>query len=240
MTPVDIYNEIKTCCIANQNEAVVKKYSRYFKEGYDAYGLTHEIIEAKIDELIVNKHVDFTQAVEVSRLLIPTRKYEETSFAILLMKRFKKQFTPSVFIEISKWFDIGITNWGHTDAICSELIAVFLEKKIITYHEMKDWLNAPNKFKRRAVPVSLIKLLKYTNEYQAFLDFIEQLMTDPEREVQQGVGWFLREAWKKQPETTEMFLMKWRDTSPRLIFQYATEKMSAEQKLHFKKSKRIK
>jgi 3-methyladenine DNA glycosylase AlkD len=62
-------------------------------------------------------------------------------------------------------------------------------------------------------------------------------MLDKEREVHQGMGWFLREAWKKKPEVTEQFLFKWKDKSPRLIIQYATEKMQQEEKLKFRKGK---
>jgi 3-methyladenine DNA glycosylase AlkD len=61
-------------------------------------------------------------------------------------------------------------------------------------------------------------------------------MEDKERVVQQGVGWFLREAWKRDPAPVEIFLMEWKDTAPRLIFQYATEKMTAAQKKRYRKS----
>jgi len=54
--------------------------------------------------------------------------------------------------------------------------------------------------------------------------------------VHQGVGWFLREAWKIRPKETESFLLKYKDTSPRLIFQYATEKMTPKQKLRFRRA----
>ena len=55
-------------------------------------------------------------------------------------------------------------------------------------------------------------------------------MMDPERVVQQGLGWFLRETWKKHPKAVEAFLLEWKDRSPRLIFQYATEKMPATER----------
>jgi 3-methyladenine DNA glycosylase AlkD len=62
-------------------------------------------------------------------------------------------------------------------------------------------------------------------------------MKDADREVHQGMGWFLREAWKIRPEETETFLLEWRNTAPRLIFQYACEKMDKEHKLKFRKNK---
>jgi 3-methyladenine DNA glycosylase AlkD len=62
-------------------------------------------------------------------------------------------------------------------------------------------------------------------------------MLDQERVVQQGLGWFLREAWKRRPEVVEAFLLEWKDSAPRLIFQYATEKMTPENKARFRKAK---
>jgi 3-methyladenine DNA glycosylase AlkD len=75
------------------------------------------------------------------------------------------------------------------------------------------------------------------DDFTPVFAFIEPLMTDDEREVHQGVGWFLREAWKLKRNETENFLLEWKDTAPRLIIQYATEKMSTEEKQRFKKKK---
>jgi hypothetical protein len=52
------------------------------------------------------------------------------------------------------------------------------------------------------------------------------------------VGWFLREAWKIEPEPVEAFLLKYKNTAPRLIFQYATEKMTKEGKERFRRDKK--
>jgi 3-methyladenine DNA glycosylase AlkD len=80
--------------------------------------------------------------------------------------------------------------------------------------------------------------MKATGNVMQYLEFIEPLMHDPEREVHQGVGWFLREAWKIQPEPVEQFLLKYKDTSPRLIFQYATEKMQPEARERYRKARK--
>ena len=78
--------------------------------------------------------------------------------------------------------------------------------------------------------MTLVTLLKTRKDYKTLLDFVEPLMQDPAREVHQGAGWFLRELWKLDPKLAERFLLRYKDTAPRLIFQYATEKMTAEQK----------
>ncbi|MGB2863672.1 MAG: DNA alkylation repair protein [Sedimentisphaerales bacterium] len=102
---------------------------------------------------------------------------------------------------------------------------------------LSDWRTAKNKYQRRAVPVSMLKLLKSTNDYAPLFTFIEPQMPDSERVVHQGLGWFLREAWKLKRIETEAFLLKWKNDGARLIYQYATEKMTAEEKKRFKRVK---
>lgn len=61
---------------------------------------------------------------------------------------------------------------------------------------------------------------------------------DSEREFNQGLGWFLRECWKKDRALTEAFLMKWKNNCARLINQYVTEKITKEERLKFRKDKK--
>lgn len=238
MKPHDLYNEIVIFCKSNSNEEIVRKYSRYFKEGqWDAYGLTQHLMSNKVNELLTNTKIDFSDIRETSKILVSSQKFEETSFAIMFYKHYIKNPDREIFNDISSWFETGIRNWAHCDSICGELIFPLLKENIITYRELGPWISATNKFQRRAVPVSIIKLLKSVKDFIPLFAFIEPLMTDTEREVHQGTGWFLREAWKKQPIPTESFLLKWKEKSPRLIYQYACEKMSAEEKTKFKRTK---
>lgn len=238
LTPQILYTDFIAFCQAHADPAVVKKYSRYFKEGYDAYGVTFPLMEQKVRSVMTEISPDLKTVLETSRLLLKGTKYEETSFALMMVKSLKKEFTPETFEEISRWFGIGINNWAHTDALCSEILSVFLQKKIVDYKALADWRKSSNKFQRRAVPVALIKLLKERGDYRDFFAFLEPLMMDPAREVHQGTGWFLREAWKIDPLPVEEFLMKYKNTAPRLIFQYATEKMKAADKERFRREKK--
>jgi 3-methyladenine DNA glycosylase AlkD len=167
--------------------------------------------------------------------------YEETSFPIMLLKSFNKQFSKEVFDELGKWFEFGIDNWAHADTLAMFILPEFLLKDIVKLEDFRPWLQSSQKFQRRVVPVSIIKLIKEkrNTDFKPYFNFIEPLMLDLEREVHQGTGWFLREAWKIRPIETEEFLLKWKNISARLIYQYACEKMSKEEKLRFKKEKQL-
>lgn len=237
MTAEELFRELHDYCLANINEENIKKYSRYFKGGYDAYGLSQPLMRDKIKEVLRRKDFGMKVLLEAAPLMISTCKYEETTFALLLLGGLKKRLDRNAFREIEKWFEYGIYNWAHADTLGMFILPNFLLKSIINIDDFESWLSSPYKFQRRCVPVTFIKLLKTEIDYNYLFNFIEPLMTDPEREVHQGVGWFLREAWKKKPEATEAFLLKWKNTSPRLIFQYACEKMTPENKLKFKRDK---
>ncbi|MBP6977740.1 MAG: DNA alkylation repair protein [Bacteroidales bacterium] len=237
MTHENLLKEIILYCQQHADADIVKKYSRYFKGGYQAYGLTSELLNGKVEEIINKPDLTLDLVIKTSRLLVTRPEYEMTSFAVLLIRNFKKEFKRSTFDVIQEWFETGIHNWAHCDVICGEIFPIFYSGSLITYQDLAHWKTAPNKFQRRAVPVSMIKLLKTQPRFTDFFRFIDSMMMDKDREVHQGLGWFLREAWKLNNADTEAFLMKWKDTAPRLIFQYATEKMTPEAKARFRKEK---
>lgn len=237
MTPRELFNDIRSFCIANADEAIVLKYARYFKEGYDAYGLTRELIEGKVKEILKDETVNLHLVYKTGRLLLKTGKLEETSFAIRLLLGFSKEFDKTIIPELENWFEIGISNWAHTDAICGYIFRELFKKNKIIYKDLSSWRYSPYKYQRRAVPVAMIEILRAKDDFSGLLKFLDPMMLDNERVVHQGLGWFLREAWKKYPEPVEEFLMKWKDSAARLIFQYATEKMSKEYRVKFRRVK---
>ena len=237
MTSIDIISEIRAYCKANANEANVAKYCRYFKGEYDAYGLKNGMVEAKVKELLQDKSIMIPQILDLAPELVKSPKYEEPSFALYMLNVRKKFYTREVFDAIGTWFVFGIRNWAHADTLGMWILPDLIKQGIVTMEDFRPWLSSEHKFQRRCVPVTLIKSLKTVPDFNTLFDFIEPLMTDPEREVHQGCGWFLREAWKKNREVTERFLFKHKNTAPRLIIQYATEKMTKEERLRFRREK---
>lgn len=243
--------EIQARLAEHGDPAIVKKYAYYFKEGYDAFGLPTGVFEKIREELFekYSQQLDFAGFLDLADILIRHPKYEEGSLAITWLMKFRNEFTAETFERVGKWFDDGVRNWAHSDYLCGDTMSYFLLDGVIDYRAFKEWRTMESKWRRRAVPVSLLIYLRDNAETRKKADvlkvgtltkllaFVEPLMKDQERVVHQGLGWFLREAWKRDPEPVEAFLLKYKDTAARLIFQYATEKMSKEQKERFRKAK---
>ena len=233
--------EIRAYCAAHADEKAAGKWVRYFKEGYDAWGLLdkhdplwNERQQGWLEEYCALGPRGFLKAGE---LLFQSGKYEEGALAIRFLKHYREQLDASVMEALAKWFAAGIGNWAHTDVLCGEVLAPLVESGRVTLEDLAPWRESKWKYQRRAVPVAMLSLVKTRKDVKVWLEFLRPLMTDSERVVQQGLGWFLREAWKKHPRPVEAFLLEWRQQAPRLIFQYSTEKMAAAERARFRRTR---
>lgn len=234
-------SEIRAFCAANADAKQATRWARYFKEGYDAWGLLdgkHPLWNEKQKEWLERYHgLGLRGFLKLGELLFQSGKYEEGALAIRFVAAHRDRFDAKAFDKLGKWFAAGIGNWAHTDVLCGEVIAPLLESGQIPLEAVAPWRQSPLKYQRRAVPVGMLGLLKTDRVVGPLIEFLRPLMMDPERVVEQGLGWFLREVWKKHPKPVEAFLLEWKDRAPRLIFQYATEKMPVAARARFRRQK---
>ena len=234
--------EIRDFCVENADPDIVKKYSRYFKDGFDGYGIDSKVFEKQRDlwieawknEMALNDYLDLGDE------LIRSGKFEEKSMAIAFVASERLNYSPATFHRIGTWFKMGISNWATTDVLCMLVLCNILIDQVVSYEKLKEWTSSESEWQRRAVPVTLVELIKKGLNPETALPVIEPLMLDDSEYVQKGIGTLLRGLWKKYPKEIENFLMQWKDQCSRLIIQYATEKMDKEYRKKFKAIKREK
>jgi 3-methyladenine DNA glycosylase AlkD len=239
--PEDLVAEIRAYCAAKQDPKKAGKWERYFREGYDAWGLLdkdHPVWNEKQQEWLESySGLGLPGFLKAGELLFQSGKYEEGALAIRFLKTRRDELDAKSFGKLAKWFEAGIRNWAHTDVLCGEVIAPLLESHSIDLAALAGWRESKFKYQRRAVPVAMLGLLKARPAIPPLLEFLRPLMMDQERVVHQGVGWFLRETWKQDHTPVEAFLLEWKDRASRLIFQYATEKMTPAARGRFRRGK---
>jgi len=233
--------EIRAFCESNSNPEIIKKYSRYFKEGYDGYGIDDKLFKSQIEIWVEQWKEEMTikSYLDLGDELMKNGRFEEKQVAISFLKSSRTDFSMGTFIRIGNWFDFGINDWATTDVLCMLVLSILLSDKIIDFNDLKTWIDSESEWKRRAVPVALVELDKLTKDLKPIeaIELVEPLMLDDSEYVQKGIGTLLRGLWKKYPTEIEEFLMKWKDQCGRLIIQYSTEKMDKEYRKKFRKSK---
>lgn len=231
--------EIRNFCIANSKQENIEKFSRYFKEGFNGYGIDQKVFEEQRDFWIADwkKEMTIDQYLDLGDVVVQHGKFEEISFAISFLNSERENYSAKAFDRVGNWFDLGISNWGETDVLCMLVLPGFFIDEIVSFDKLKEWTRSNSEWKRRAVPVTLVELIKNDLKPGIALSLVEPLMLDRSEYVQKGIGTLLRGLWKKYPVEIETFLLQWKDQCGRLIIQYATEKMDKEYRLKFRKSK---
>lgn len=233
--------EIRFFCETNSDPTIIEKYQKYFKEGYDGFGIDDKLFKCQIETWIKQWENEMTidNFLNLGDALMKNGRFEEKHIAISFLKSCRKDYSKETFNRVGNWFDYGINNWATTDVLCMLILSSLLFDKIIDLNDLKKWTTAKSVWKRRAIPVALVELNKLTKDLKPAdaLELVETLMLDDSEYVQKGIGTLLRELWKKYPADIEVFLMKWKDNCGRLIIQYSTEKMDKEYKKKFKKRK---
>lgn len=235
-----IQKDIKRFLKTNADKAIIKKYGIYFKEGYDPYGVPGEKLGPKVDEWfnLSQEKLDRKQLLSLCENLLATGKFEEISIALGFMERLRGKYNKSLFNNVGKWFEKYIINWAHCDGTCHIIVYAFLADGVIDFKDLLAWADSPHRWKRRGAAVTMVKDFYKggTANVARALQVSRKLILDPEKVVQQGTGWLLREAWKKSPKKVEEFLLKWKDQAPRLIIQYATERIDKEKRKKFRRT----
>jgi len=234
------FSEIRKFCANNTNPENVKKYSRFFTEGYDAYGIDKDTFVTQRDKWIDAWKNEMTihDYLQLGNKLIATGKYEEAGFAISFMYSNDNKPTVEMFNKFGLWLDNDIINWGNTDVLSGKVLSHFFITQMLEIEAFDKWVKSESIWKRRAIPVTLVEIVKTKIPIERIFAVIAPLMMDKAKKVQQGLGWLLRECWKKEPILTETFLLKWKDSCGRTIIQYATEKMTKEYRLKFRRNKK--
>lgn len=232
---LEIFSFCESYFFDHENPALVTKNARYFREGYDAFGLDEFQLKRLRDTVLHRWNPSVQELAELGNHFFATGKYEFCSLAIMLLKKHRPRFDREVYDQVRKWVDNGVENWAHADLISTRITPVFLELGIASLDDFSSWLQSPCKWTRRVATVTML-YLKNSAPVQVLLDFIEPLMGDEKRTVQQGVGWLLRELWKEHPEEVEEYLFQHKESTPRLIIQNATEKMNKDSKKRFRRT----
>jgi len=235
----ELIEAIRAYCRANADPSKADKWARYFSEGYDSWGLLDKgnpFFTTQRDAWFQQyRGIGLKGFLDAGAELAKSGKYEESAISISFVKEFKEEFDEKALKALARWFDGGIRNWAHVDVLCMEVLAPCLSAGRFTLESIGQWRESAWKYQRRASVVALIPPPKKAAAVAPLVDYVRPLMNDPEKPVQQAVGWLLRECWKIAPKPVESLLLECVATAPRQIYQTATEKMTAEQKARFKR-----
>jgi len=150
---------------------------------------------------------------------------EEKITAVFLLEKQTRNFGDNEFQLFVSWID-RISSWADHDALAHDLLAPMIVDNPARSRDVFLWAKAPNRWRRRAACVALIRGTREQRFFPQIVRLSNQLLNDEDDMVQKGLGWLLRETAKANPEQTLPYLMKIRKKAPRLLLRTACETLS--------------
>lgn len=200
----------------------------FFREAVDPYGVRSEKLHA-IERILYRELKNWPKAKrdELMVALWESGKLEEGVIVSHVYRRFSKEFGEREFQMFERWLNRYVHNWAHCDGVASWLLAGAIRNRPQLIERLAAWTKSKNRWKRRAAAVALLHEAKAGRHTESIFEIGTMLRHDPDDMVQKGVGWILKEAYRKKPREVLEFLADWRATAPRLLLRIAAEKMTA-------------
>jgi 3-methyladenine DNA glycosylase AlkD len=198
----------------------------FFKEEIKSHGwYTAALRKAAVQcrrNIARERGMDFV--VQVADKLFSGRNLEEKIFAVFLLEKQTKNFGDSEFRLFASWLD-RVSSWADHDALAHDLLAPMVAADPARCREVFLWAKSPNRWRRRAACVALIRGEREQKFFAQIVQLSNQLLQNEDEDdmVQKGLGWLLRETAKADPKRTVPYLMKIRKKAPRLVLRTACE-----------------
>lgn len=212
-----------------------EEVQRFFKEEVKSRGwYTAEMrkVARRFTRALLHDHgVEYV--VRVADQLFHGDVLEEKVFAVMLLETNTADFSDKDFRLFSSWLD-RVASWAEHDALAHDVLGRMVVADHARAKQIYRWAKSPNRWRRRAVAVSLIRSVRDANcrrhAYEDVKKITAILLGDSDDMVQKGLGWLLRETAKADAKLTIPLLLEIKAKAPRLVLRTACETLTVAQR----------
>lgn len=204
-----------------------KEVQHFFKEEIQSRGwYTAELRKFALRfrrTIVRERGMDFL--VPVADQLFSGQNLEAKVMAVFLLEKQTENFGDEEFQLFASWLD-RVTSWADHDALVHDVLAPMMIEHSVRSREVFLWAKSPNRWRRRAACVALIRGVREGLFFRQIIRLSNQLLSDEDDMVQKGLGWLLREAAKADAKRTVPYLVKIQKKAPRLVLRTACETLT--------------
>jgi 3-methyladenine DNA glycosylase AlkD len=206
---------------------VKASYEWYLKQAVRFIGVRSPGVRRIYRELLptLTTHTSENLFAEAQALLISPFA-EEKQIAILLLARAART-PPSNFVRrLEPVFDDAVHEWATCDGVCGSVLRTLLRDAAMR-KRIVSWSRSSNQWRQRAAAVAFVNEARHGQYDDTIIGICERIVTNPERFVQLGMGWVLRELSLSDRARVLGFLRDHYASISREGLRYAIEKLPA-------------
>lgn len=167
-------------------------------------------------------------AIRLCDTLIRDAELEAKQVGVLTLARWHGSFPAGLLRTTRTWLGAGhCASWAAVDLVAPSLLSPLVDGHPARLRELLTWTRARSVWVRRAVPVTLVPLVRHGRALTAGYGVARALHADHQDLVHKAVGWMLRECGKTDAGRLERFLRRHGRTLPRTTVRYAIERFPA-------------
>ena len=130
--------------------------------------------------------------------------------------------------EIGLLIEEHCNDWATCDGLAGKVLGRMIKNNSETAHLLKHWKTSKNNWKQRASCVAFVNVARFGKFNKLIINICTNCVKNPERFVQLGVGWVLRELSLADLNLVIKFIKKNYNHISREGLRYSIEKMNPE------------
>ncbi len=206
--------------------SVKEGYENYFKKVTIFHGVKTLGVKRVMKEtlpLLSDKSIE--SIVKEAFSLLESDYSEEKQIGVGLLSRQVKKLPENFLRMLEPVFERGVYDWATCDGIAGRVLRPLLKKDKKTLSHIVSWSLSKNIWRKRASAVAFVNEARHGDYNNEIMLVCSRLAGHPERFVQLGMGWVLRELFLADQEAVLKFLRKNYEGISREGLRYALEKM---------------
>jgi len=188
-------DELRAIFIRHANKTTAKAQEKYFKNVINFHGLKSPQLKEIFKEYYKNtlSELETNEKIKIAYALFDTKYGEEKQIGILTLNKVVKSLNGKHLKDFENIFDKHVYDWGTCDSFSTKVITNIIRSDSKVAQNLIEWKDSPNLWRQRSACVSFVLLAKHGQFNEIIKEICESCVKNPERFVQLGVGWVLRE-----------------------------------------------
>lgn len=204
-----------------------KGQANYHKTLHHFYGVRAPQLQQLFKRFYADqlRELPIETCFQLSVALLSEAHSECKQCAALLLQAVLPQLNAEHLHRLEAVLDEHCFDWATCDALSCRVFFVLVQREPSCLAIVQSWKDAPNLWRQRASCVTFVKLGKRPEYVETIFDICATTCLNPERFVQLGTGWVLRQVSLIELDRVVAFLKKNYAHFSREGLRYAIEKM---------------
>ena len=202
-------------------------FERYFLGAVRFHGCKKPTVKAVSAALLPRlKEASVEKQRAEAFALLRSPWMEERQLGTLLLHRLRKRLPDDVVEELAEVFDTHVRDWASCDTLSGQVLRELMGRPT-TRKRILAWSRSENPWRQRASAIALLSEARHGEVNRDVLAVCARIVKNPDRFVQLGAGWVLRELSLADRGLVLRFLDQHAASVSREGLRYALEKMPA-------------